>query len=104
MTAVGVRLWEVPVAPSRGEVQFRIPSGQRYVRQWRVALGDIHLSGDIRSLHAPGSRPRRITHAATCLGAGEHGEAERTTVALAHQDDSDSGSHATVSGRAVAAR
>jgi hypothetical protein len=49
VTAVGVRLVEAPGAPSRGEVHIRIPSGQLRVAQWRAALGDIHLSGDIRS-------------------------------------------------------
>lgn len=49
MTAVGVRLCEAPGAPYRGKVHIRIPSGQLRDAQWRVALGDIHLSGDIRS-------------------------------------------------------
>lgn len=49
MTAVGVRLDEAPGAPSRGEVHIRIPSGRLRSAQWRVALGDIHRSGDIRS-------------------------------------------------------
>jgi len=49
VTAVGVRLGEAPGAPSRGEVHIRIPSGQLRDAQWRAALGDIHLSGDIRS-------------------------------------------------------
>ena len=50
MTAVGVRLCEAPGAPSRGDVRIRIPSVQPCSARRRVALGDIHLSGDIRSL------------------------------------------------------
>ncbi len=49
MTAVGVRLSDAPGAPSRGDVRIRIPSGQPRTMRWLVALGDIHLSGDIRS-------------------------------------------------------
>jgi hypothetical protein len=49
VTAVGVRLCEAPGAPSRGDVRIRIPSDQPRGTRWRVALGDIHLSGDIRS-------------------------------------------------------
>lgn len=48
MTVVGVRLCEAPGAPSRGEVHIRIPSSQLRSAQRRVALVDIHLSGDIR--------------------------------------------------------
>jgi hypothetical protein len=76
VTAVGVRLCEAPGAPSRGEVHIRIPSGQLRYAQWRVALGDIHLSGDIRNTrlaHGPDracsrtpSAPRQAREMADC--------------------------------------
>ena len=65
MTAVGVRLGEAPGAPSRGEVQIRIPSGQLRDAQWRVALGDIHLSGDIRSTRLAHGPQRACSRAAS---------------------------------------
>jgi len=86
VTAVGVRLSEAPDAPSRGEVRIRIPSGQRWYRRWRVAIGDIHSSGDIRNLHAPGSQPGRIAHAAIGWMLAGTGMAERITAGLADQD------------------
>lgn len=97
MTAVGVRLCEAPDAPSRGEVRFRIPSGQRCSRQWRAALGDIHPSGDIQSLHAPDTRPGLITHVAIGWTSASTGVAEYTTAALI-QGYGDSGSRVAVSG------
>lgn len=63
MTAVGVTLCEAPGAPSRGDVRIRIPSGQPRNARWRVALNDIHLSGDIRSFVSgspPGPRFSRL--------------------------------------------
>lgn len=85
VTAVGVRLIEAPGAPSRGEVQIRIPSSQLRSAQlrsarWRVARGDIHLSGDIRRTRladgsdracarAP-SAPRRARGIADCTMTG----------------------------------
>lgn len=60
MSTVGVRLFEALDVPSWGEVQVRISSGSPrslrcrcYTRSQcggpqRGALGDIHLSGDIR--------------------------------------------------------
>jgi hypothetical protein len=90
VTAVGVRLAEAPDAPSRGEVRIRIPSGQCCKRQWRAALGDTHPSGDIQSLHAPGSRPGRVTHAAIGQMRVGTGIAECTTTGLMVQDGGDS--------------
>jgi len=48
VTAVGVRLTEAPGAPTRREVHIRIPSVKPRGTRWRVAFGDIHLSGDIQ--------------------------------------------------------
>ena len=80
MTAVGVRLDEAPGAPSRGEVHIRIPSSQLRSAQWRVALCDTHLSGDIRHTRlADGSNracsrapsgPRRARGIADCTVTG----------------------------------
>lgn len=85
MTAVGVRLCEAPGAPSRGEVHIRIPSGRLRSAhfgsaQRRVALGDTHLSGDIRHTRlADGSNracsrapslPRRARGIADCTMTG----------------------------------
>jgi len=80
VTAVGVRLIEAPGAPSRGEVHIRIPSGQLRSAQWRVALGETHLSGDIRHTRlADGSNracsrapswPRRARGIADCTMTG----------------------------------
>jgi hypothetical protein len=97
MAAVGVRLCEAPDAPSRSEVRFRILSGQRSNGHWRAALGDIHPSGDIRSLPAPGTRPGRIMHAAISWMRASTGMAEYTTAALM-QGYGDSGSRVAVSG------
>jgi hypothetical protein len=102
VTAVGVTLAEAPDVPSRGEVQFCFPSGQRCIMRWRVALGDIHPSGDIQSLHAPGSWPGRITHVAsawTRASADARASMDMTdcmTAALAKQGGRKSGSHAPV--------
>jgi hypothetical protein len=104
VTAVGVTLSEAPDVPSRGEVQFCFPSGQRCTMRWRVALGDIHPSGDIRSLCAPGSWPERITHMASAwTRASTNARAGMdlavcTTAALADQSGGDSGNPAAVSG------
>ena len=80
MTAVGVRLSEAPGAPSRGEVHIRIPSDQLRSAQWRVALGDNHLSGDIRrtrladgpdgACSRPPSARRRARGIADCTMTG----------------------------------
>jgi hypothetical protein len=96
VTAVGVTLCEVLDAPSWGTVLFRIPSGQRTTR-WRVALGDIHLSGDIRSLHVPGARPGRITCTAMSCTRASMDLADCTTAGLAHQGGGYSRSRAAVS-------
>ena len=84
MTAVGVRLSEAPGAPYRGEVQIRIPSGQVCSVHWRVALGDIHLSGDLRRTrlaHGPDgacslalSAPRQVRGIADCTMTGLAGD------------------------------
>lgn len=91
MAALGVRLGEAPDAPSRGEVRIRIPSGQSLARQ-RVALGDIHPSGDTPSLHSATSGPRWITHAAIGHVRAGTGMAERMTTGLINQVGGDSGS------------
>lgn len=93
MTAVGVTLCKAPGAPSRGDVCIRIPSGQPRSVRWRVALGDIHLSGDIRSsclahrqgrafsrLQAALSRAREMTDR-TVTGRADQGSSG-TRVAL----------------------
>lgn len=49
MTAVGVRLNEAPGAPTQREVFVGTPPGQPHGAWLRVALGDIHLSGDIQT-------------------------------------------------------
>lgn len=91
MTAVGVRLGEAPGAPFRGEVRIRIPSGQLRETQWRVALGDIHLSGDIRSTrlaHGPdracsaapsAPRPAREIADCTMTSQADHGHGQSGT-------------------------
>ena len=90
MTALGVRLFEAPGAPPGGAVRIRIPSSQhrsmrpgRHCSIWqRGALGDIHLSGDIRTtrLAYHPDRPRvRLPVAArqgreTAIPVGSDGE------------------------------
>src|SRR5258708_31675955 len=49
VTGVGVKLGEAPGAATRREVHIRFPSDQPRDTRWRVALGDIHLSGDIQT-------------------------------------------------------
>ncbi len=115
MTAVGVKLSEAPGAPSGGEVRIRIPSGQNCrtrldqrrfgQRQFdqhcsmrlRVALGDIHLSGDIRTTrlaHRPGAPCLRLPE-----GTGQAQEtANCTMTGLADQGGSEGESAATLSG------
>jgi hypothetical protein len=65
VSAVGVTLCGAPVVPSRGEVPFCFPSGQGRSLRWRVDLGDIHPSGEIRELRAAGLLPGRITYMAS---------------------------------------
>jgi hypothetical protein len=89
---VGVRLIEAPNAPSRGEVRIRIPSGQCISRRQRVALGDIHQSGDAQSLHVATSGPRWIAYAAIGQMRAATGMAECTTTGLIGQVGGDSGS------------
>jgi len=89
---VGVRLAEAPDAPTRGEVHIRIPSGQRMSRQQRVALGDIHPSGDAQSLYAATSGPEWIAPAAIGRLWTATGIAECTTTGLIGQVGGDSGS------------
>jgi hypothetical protein len=91
VAAVGVRLGEAPGPPSRGKVQIRIPSGPRISGRQRVALGDIHPSGDSRGLRAPSSKPSRTG----CSATGETmaaGIAVYTTTGLVDQVGGDSGS------------
>jgi hypothetical protein len=80
VTAVGVTLCETPDVPTRGEVQFFFPSSQRrrVTARWRVALGDIHPSGDIPSLCASGSQSGRIMRAANGLTRGSTKTRART--------------------------
>jgi hypothetical protein len=90
VTAVGVRLDEAPGAPSRGEVHIRIPSGQLCSAQWRVALGDIHLSGDIpRTRLADG--PDRACSQAPSASWQARGMADCTMTGLAGEGYGQSG-------------
>ena len=78
VAGVGVRLVELPDAPSWGAEHIRIPSGRgcggtghscgstrhcvstgrsSSARHRRVAFVDIHPSGDVESLHAPSPSP-----------------------------------------------
>lgn len=102
MAADGVRLGEAPVAPSWGEVHIRIPSGQHSSGVCgRVALGDTHPSGDLKSLHAPNQRPGWSAHAATAIDRMRISTAltECTTTGLIGQVGGDSGSRVAESGR-----
>lgn len=79
MTAVGVRLCEAPGAPSRGDVRIRIPSVQPRSTRRRVALGDIHLSGDIRSSRLAHRRRRAYSRLPTTpRRAGEMADSTMT--------------------------
>lgn len=81
MTAVGVRLVEAPGAPTRREVRIRIPSDQPRDTRRRVALIDIHLSGDIqttrlvrhpnRACSWPSAIPGRARKIADCTLCGK---------------------------------
>lgn len=98
MTAVGVRLCEAPGAPSRGEVHIRIPSVQLRSMRWRVALGDIHLSGDIQTTRLA----HRPDHHACGLGQcpGRCGRLRICTMTgLADQGGAESGNRTALSGR-----
>jgi hypothetical protein len=106
MAADGVRLGEAPDAPSWGEVHTRIPSGQRILSGQRCsggrrrgALGKTHLSGDLKSLHAPNLRPGWSAHAAIGRMRICTALAECTTTGLIGQVGGDSGSRVTESGR-----
>jgi hypothetical protein len=94
VAALGVRLVEAPDAPSRGEVRIRIPSGQRFSRQQRVALGDTHPAADTPSLHAATSGPGWITQAAIGTARTATGIAGCVTTGLINQVGDDSGSRA----------
>jgi len=105
VSAVGVTLCGAPDAPSWDEVQFCFPSGQGRATRWRVALGEIYPSGDIRDLRAAGLSPGRLSHATsawtlanTDARAGTD-MAEWTNAALKQQSGSDSGNPAAVSAR-----
>ena len=68
MTAVGVRLCEAPGAPSGGDVRICFPSGQPHSARRRVALGDFHLSGDIRSSCLAHRQGRAFSRLQAALG------------------------------------
>jgi hypothetical protein len=107
VAAVGVRLGEAPDAPSRGEVHVRIPPSQHSSScqnsfserscSWRVALGETYPSGDVESLHAPGtsSWPRWFAPAAISRMPINTGMAECVTTRPMNQDGRDSGSRVT---------
>jgi hypothetical protein len=71
VAGVGVRLVEPPDAPSWGAVNFCTPSGRSCgsTRRQRDALGDIHPSGDVESLHAPAPSPRSRSRWFVCAAA-----------------------------------
>lgn len=98
MTAVGVRLCEAPGAPTRGEVHIRIPSVQLRSTRWRVALGDIHLSGDIRSTRLA-HRPDRSCLRLPAESRRMREIADCTMTGLADQSGAGSGSRTALSGR-----
>lgn len=98
VSAPGVRMVEAPEAPTRSAVHIRIPSGRRERRRWRVALGDIHPSGDTPSLHAPWLMARTFTHAV--IGRTRTGEdvADCTTASLVSRAGPDGEDRAAVGG------
>jgi len=90
VTAVGVRLCEAPGAPYRGEVHIRIPSAQLRNAQWRVALGETHLSGDIRHTRLADG-PNRACSRAPSWPRRARGIAECTMTGLAAEGYGQSG-------------
>ena len=99
MAAVGVTLGETPVAPSWGEVYIRIPPSQHCLsgQRQRVALRDIHPSGDVQSLYVPRATAWHgwMAHAAISRVGTATGMAESTRSGLTDQVGSDSGSRVT---------
>jgi hypothetical protein len=103
VSAVGVTLCGAPDAPSGGEVQFCFPSGQGRFARWRVALADIHPSGDIRDLRAVGPWPGRITYASSAwtlanMNARAGTDLAGWTIAVLKGQGGGSGNLAAVSG------
>ena len=102
MAGAGVTLNKASVAPSRGEMFIRIPSGQRNSRRQRVVLGDTHPSGDPKSLYAPSLSPgwiaRSVIASLQTVGSRASdlrtatGTVEIMTTVLTDQDGGDSGS------------
>jgi hypothetical protein len=98
VTAVGVRLCEAPGFPTRGEVHIRIPSDQPRNMRWRVALGDIHLSGDIRSTRLA-HHPDRSCLRQPAVSGRVRDFAECTMTGLADQGGAEGSSRMALSGK-----
>lgn len=99
MTACGVRLMQAPDAPVRSAVYTRISPGQSEDWRWWVDLGDLHPSGDIHSLHAPGRCPGYLIAEAGAWARTSMDATDRMTISLDDQAGSDSGARAAVCGK-----
>ena len=77
----------------------RTSSGESDYWRWRVALGDLHPSGDIQSLHASWWWSGRLISAAAIRTRTSTEATDRMTISLVGQAGSDSGGRAAVSGK-----